>query len=54
MWEGLLAGPLMLCLKERGNLVTQAIALDVMATIGDHTLQSLNVSSGACMCLVSS
>lgn len=34
----------MLCLKERGNLVAQAIALDVMATIGDHTLQSLNVS----------
>ena len=41
----------MLCLKERGNLVAQAIALDVMATIGDHTLQSLNVSTVCVVCL---
>lgn len=37
-------GPLMLCLRETGNLVSRAIALDVMATIGDSSWQSLNVS----------
>lgn len=42
MWEGLLAGPLPLCLRDSG-LVVQSVALDVMATVGDDTLKQLNV-----------
>ena len=43
----------MLCLKETSNFVARAIALDVMATIGDHTLQSLNVRVCVlCVCVV--
>ena len=42
MWEGLLAGPLSLCLRD-SSLVVRSIALDVMATLGDDTLKQLNV-----------
>lgn len=42
MWEGLLAGPLPLCLRDSG-LAVQSVALDVMATVGDDTLKQLNV-----------
>lgn len=42
MWEGLLAGPLPLCLRDP-SLVVRSVALDVMATIGDDTLKQLNV-----------
>ena len=42
MWEGLLAGPLPLCLRD-SSLVVRSVALDVMATIGDDTLKQQNV-----------
>ena len=42
MWEGLLAGPLPLCLRD-SSLAVQSIVLDVMATVGDDTLKQLSV-----------
>lgn len=42
MWEGLLAGPLPLCLRD-SSLAVRSVALDVMATIGDDTLKQQNV-----------
>lgn len=42
MWEGLLSGPLPLCLRD-SNLAVRSVALDVMATVGDDTLKQLNV-----------
>lgn len=42
MWEGLLGGPLPLCLRD-SSLMVQSVALDVMATVGDDTLKQLSV-----------